>query len=211
MKTAKKCNYSYAGEIGFIDLSKNKVTKEPTEKYAQKWIGGRAINTWILLDRLDPETRWSDPENLLCFGVGTLAGTLAPGACRVSVDTKNAFNNGIGSANVGGFWGPELKFAGYDNLIVSGKAEKPVYLWIHDGKIEIRDAAFVWGKTTWEAEERIRDEFGDERIRVAAIGPAGENKVRSSCIICDGGCAAGGSGCGASHGIKESQGYCRPG
>lgn len=66
----------------------------------------------------------------------------------LSVDTKNAFNNGIGSANVGGFWGPELKFAGFDNLIVSGKAGKPVYLWIHDGKIEIRDAAFIWGKTT---------------------------------------------------------------
>jgi aldehyde:ferredoxin oxidoreductase len=203
MKTAKKYNYSYAGEIGFIDLSKSKVSKEPTEKYAQKWIGGRGINTWILFDRLDPETKWSDPENLLCFGVGTLAGTLAPGACRVSVDTKNAFNNGVGSANVGGFWGPELKFAGYDNLIVSGKAEKPVYLWIHDGVIEIRDAAFIWGKTTWETEERIRDELGDERIRVAAIGPAGENKVRSSCIICDRGCAAGGSGCGAVMGSKN--------
>jgi aldehyde:ferredoxin oxidoreductase len=149
MNTSKKDHYSYAGKIGFIDLSKSKVTKEPTEKYAQKWIGGRGINTWILLDRLDPETRWSDPENLLCFGVGALAGTLAPGACRVSVDTKSAFNKGIGSANVGGFWGPELKFAGFDNLIISGKAENPVYLWIHDGKIEIRDAAFIWGKTTW--------------------------------------------------------------
>ena len=138
------------------------------------------------------------------------AGTLAPGACRVSVDTKNAFNNGIGSANVGGFWGPELKFAGFDNLIVSGKAGKPVYLWIHDGKIEIRDAAFIWGKTTWETEERIRDELGDERIRVAAIGVAGENMVRSSCIICDGArCRWFWLRCG--HGIKESQGYCCPG
>jgi aldehyde:ferredoxin oxidoreductase len=203
MNTSKKDHYSYAGKIGFIDLSKSKVTKEPTEKYAQKWIGGRGINTWILLDRLDPETRWSDPENLLCFGVGALAGTLAPGACRVSVDTKSAFNKGIGSANVGGFWGPELKFAGFDNLIISGKAENPVYLWIHDGKIEIRDAAFIWGKTTWETEELIRDELGDERIRVAVIGPAGENKVRSSCIICDSGCAAGGSGCGAIMGAKN--------
>ena len=203
MNTSKKDHYSYAGEIGFIDLSKREVTTEPTEKYAEKWLGGRAINTWILLDRLNPETRWSDPENLLCFGVGALAGTLAPGACRVSVDTKSAFNKGIGSANVGGFWGPELKFAGFDNLIVSGKAEKPVYLWIHNGEIEIRDAAFIWGKTTWEAEERIRDELSDERIRVAAIGPAGENKVRSSCIICDRGCAAGGSGCGAVMGSKN--------
>ncbi len=104
-----------AGKILRVDLANSKVWTEPTEKYAKRWIGGRAINTWILLNELSPSVKWSDPANLLCFGVGALGGTLAPGACRVSVDTKNAFNNGIGSANVGGFWGPELKFAGFDN------------------------------------------------------------------------------------------------
>jgi aldehyde:ferredoxin oxidoreductase len=196
-------HYCYAGKILWIDLSHNKIWTEPTQKYAQRWIGGRAINTWILLNELDPKIRWFDPENLLCFGVGALAGTLAPGACRVSVDSKNAFNNGIGSANVGGFWGPELKFAGFDNLIISGKAKKPVYIWVHDGEIDIRDASSIWGKTTWETEKRIRKNLGDERIRVAAIGPAGENRVRSACIICDRGCAAGGSGCGAVMGSKN--------
>ena len=203
MKINLERPFSYAGEVAHINLSNGKVLKEPTEKYTREWIGGRAINTWILLDRMRPETNWSDPENLLCFGVGALAGTLAPGACRVSVDTKSAFNDGIGSANVGGFWGPELKFAGFDNLIISGKAERPVYLWINDGKIEIRDAGFIWGKTTWETERLVRDELGDERIRVAVIGPAGENLVRPSCIICDRGCAAGGSGCGAVMGSKN--------
>ena len=91
-------------------------------------------------------------------------------------------SNGIGSANVGGFWGAELKFAGYDNLVISGQAKTSSYIWIHDDKIEIKDASFIWGKTTWETEKLIRAKLGDERIRVASIGPAGENKVRSACI-----------------------------
>ena len=186
-----------------MTLVKAKQPKNPQKNMLKNGLAAGPSIPGFYLDRLDPETGSSDPENLLCFGVGTLAGTLAPGACRVSIDTKSAFNKGIGSANVGGFWGPELKFAGFDNLIVSGKAEKPVYLWIHNGEIEIKDAALIWGKTTWETEKLIRDELGDERVRVAVIGPAGENKVRSACIICDSGCAAGGSGCGAIMGAKN--------
>jgi aldehyde:ferredoxin oxidoreductase len=196
-------HYGYAGNILRINLTDNKIWIEPTEKYANRWIGGRAINTWILLNELNPEVKWNDPQNLLTFGVGVLVGTLAPGACRVSVDTKNAFNNGIGSANVGGFFGAELKFAGFDNIIINGKAKSPVYLWICNGKVEIRDATFLWGKTTWETEKEIRQNLNDERIRVAAIGPAGENLVKSACIITDRGCAAGGSGCGAVMGSKN--------
>jgi len=196
-------HYGYAGNILRINLTDNKIWIEPTEKYANRWIGGRAINTWILLNELNPEVKWNDPQNLLTFGVGVLVGTLAPGVCRVSVDTKNAFNNGIGSANVGGFFGAELKFAGFDNIIINGKAKSPVYLWICNGKVEIRDATFLWGKTTWETEKEIRQNLNDERIRVAAIGPAGENLVKSACIITDRGCAAGGSGCGAVMGSKN--------
>jgi aldehyde:ferredoxin oxidoreductase len=203
MKNINKKYYSYAGNILRINLTDSKVWTEPTEKYANRWIGGRSINTWILLNELNSNVKWSDPENLLTFGVGILVGTLAPGACRVSVDTKNAFNNGIGSANVGGFFGAELKFAGFDNIVISGKAERPVYLWIHDGEVEIKDAGFLWGNTTWETERKIRKNLNDERIRVAAIGPAGENLVKSACIIADRGCAAGGSGCGAVMGSKN--------
>ena len=190
-------NCTYAGKILRVNLTDGKIWTEPTEKYAKRWVGGRAINTWILLDELDPMVKWSDAENLLTFGVGVLVGTLAPGACRVSVDTKNAFNNGIGSANVGGFFGAELRYAGFDNVVIFGKAKKPVYLWINNGKVEIRDAASIWGKTTWDTEEWIRKKLRDERIRVAAIGPAGENLVLASSIMADRGCAAGGSGCGA--------------
>ena len=128
MKKTSDKHYGYAGNILRIDLTKNKIWTEPTEKYAKRWIGGRAINTWILLNELNPEVEWYSPQNLLAFGVGVLVGTLAGGACRVSVDTKNVFNNGIGSANVGGFFGAELKFAGFDNIIISGKAKSPVYI-----------------------------------------------------------------------------------
>lgn len=203
MTNSPRNNCGYAGKILRVNLTDGEIRTEPTEKYAKRWIGGRAINTWILLDELDPRVKWSDAENLLTFGVGVLVGTLAPGACRVSVDTKNAFNNGIGSANVGGFFGAELRYAGFDNVVIRGKAKTPVYLWINDGKVEIRDAASVWGKTTWDTEVWIRKKLGDERIRVAAIGPAGENLVRASSIMADRGCAAGGSGCGAIMGSKN--------
>jgi aldehyde:ferredoxin oxidoreductase len=196
-------HYGYAGNILRINLTNNKIWTEPTEKYANRWIGGRAINTWILLNELNPNVKWSDPENLLTFSVGVLVGTLAPGACRVSVDSKNVFNNGIGSANVGGFFGAELKFAGFDNIVISGKAKSPVYIWICNKNVEIRNAAYIWGKTTWETERGIRKNLKDEQIRVAAIGPAGENLVKSACIITDRGCAAGGSGCGAVMGSKN--------
>lgn len=199
----KNSDFGYAGNILRVDLTTRHIWTEPTEKYAQRWIGGRSINTWILLTELNPEIKWNDPENILAFGVGVLVGTLAPGACRVSIDTKNAFNNAMGSANVGGFFGAELKFAGFDNVIVTGKSEAPVYLWINDGKAELRDASQLWGKTTWQTEKIIREEFNDEQIKVACIGPAGENLVKSACIIADRGCAAGGSGCGAVMGSKN--------
>ena len=203
MKKTSDKYYGYAGNILRINLNNNKIWTEPTEKYSNRWIGGRAINTWILLNEVNPGVKWSDPENLLTFGVGVLVGTLAPGACRVSVDSKNVFNNGIGSANVGGFFGAELKFAGFDNIVISGKAKSPVYIWVCHGNVEIRDAVFLWGKTTWETERGIRNNLKDERIRVAAIGPAGENLVHSACIITDRGSAAGGSGCGAVMGSKN--------
>ena len=193
----------HAGQIGYVDLSSGQVRYEPTEAYAERWIGGRTLNTALVWDGLSPEVTWDDPRNVLAIGAGLLCGTLAPGTARVSVDSKNAFNNGMGSANVGGFFGAEMKFAGFDHLVITGKAARPVYLWVCDGQIEIRDADFLWGQTTWETEFRIRQSLGDERIRVATIGPAGENGVRSACIICDRGCAAGGSGCGAVMGVKN--------
>ncbi len=193
----------YGGRILHVDLSVGRVHCEKTRNYSKRWIGGRAVNTWMLLNRIAPGTLWNEPENILAFGVGALVGTLASGACRMSVDTLNVYNNALGSANVGGFFGAELKFAGYDNLIITGKAEKPVYLHISDSKVDICDAAIIWGKDTWETERTLRAFHGDQRLRIAAIGPAGENGVYQSCIICDRSAAAGGCGCGAVMGSKN--------
>jgi aldehyde:ferredoxin oxidoreductase len=192
-----------AGKILWVDLSNKRIWTEETMKYAQKTLGGRGINSLIMINKIPPNVKWSDPENLLCFGVGSLVGTLAPGACRVDISTINVFTGGKGSANIGGFWGPELKYAGFDNIIIVGKSDKPVYLIINNGVVEIRDASFVWGRGIYETEDILRDEIGDNHIEIAAIGPAGENRVRGSVIMVDTAAAAGGSGVGCVMGDKK--------
>lgn len=202
-KGLDKINGGLAGKILRVDLISKKISTEDTANYTKRFIGGRAINSLILLNEVQPKTKWSDPENILIFGVGRLVGTMAPAACRVSIDTVNAFNNGKGSANLGGHFGPELKYAGFDHVVIKGKAESPVYLWIHDGAAELRDASSIWGKTTYETEEILQKELGDDQIKVASIGPAGENLVRGSGIVADLGKVAGGSGVGCVMGSKK--------
>ncbi len=199
-KSIKGC---LAGKILWVDLSKDKFWCEDTENYALKTMGGRGINSLIMLERIQDNTKWTDPENLLCFGVGSMVGTMAPGACRVDISTINVFSGGKGSANVGGFWGPELKYAGYDNLIIIGKAKNPVYLYINDDDIQIRSAENLWGKDTFQTEEMLRAELRDKHIKIATIGPAGENRVKGSAIIVDTAKAAGGSGVGCVMGDKR--------
>ncbi len=201
--TGKRIQGGLAGKILRVDLGTGKIRKEETEKYAREFIGGRAVNSILLLNELDPKKGWSDPANLLIFGVGALVGTMTPGACRTSIETKNVFNNGKGSANVGGHFGPELKYAGFDHIVISGKSDKPVYLWVHQGEAELRDAASIWGKTTFSTEEILEDIHAPHRIRVASIGPAGENLVKGSAVICDRAKAAGGSGVGCVMGDKK--------
>ena len=192
-----------AGKILRVDLSTKNIWTEETEKYAEKTLGGRGINSLIMINDISPQVKWYDAENLLCFGVGALVGTMTPGACRTDVSTVNVFNGGKGSSNVGGFWGPELKYAGFDNLIIIGKSNKPVYLYINDSHIEIRDADFIWGKTILETERILRQKIGDNEIKIASIGPAGENRIRGSAIIIDTAKAAGGSGVGCVMGDKK--------
>jgi len=200
IKSIKGC---LAGKILRVNLTTEEIWNEDTYKYAKTILGGRGINSLIMVNEISTKTKWYDPDNLLCFGVGSLVGTIAPGACRVDISTINVFSGGKGSANVGGFWGPELKYAGYDNIIITGKAEKPVYLFINDDQVQIRDAQFIWGKTTFETENILRMEIGDENIAIATIGPAGENCVRGSAIMIDTAKAAGGSGVGCVMGDKK--------
>ncbi|GAB4113358.1 MAG: aldehyde ferredoxin oxidoreductase family protein [Candidatus Caldatribacteriota bacterium] len=192
-----------AGKILWVDLSRERIWTEPSQEYANLTLGGRGINSLIMLRNIKIGTKWSDPENLLCFGVGSLVGTMAPGACRVDVSTINVFNGGKGSANVGGSWGAELKYAGYDNLIIVGKSKKPVYLYISDSLVELRDAQYLWGKDVFTTEFILRKTLDKEEIEIAAIGPAGENLVRGSAIIVDTAKAAAGSGVGCVMGDKK--------
>ncbi|MFC1872891.1 aldehyde ferredoxin oxidoreductase family protein [Chloroflexota bacterium] len=195
--------YGYAGKVLRVDLSDGSVTYEPTMKYAQEWLGGGGIDQWILYNEVKPWITPYAPANRLTFGAGPLVGTMAPGSSRISAGSKNALTLGVGSSNCDSRLGPELKFAGYDHLIFQGKARRPVYLWIDDGRVEIRDATHLWGKTTWETVDSIRNELGDDEIHLLSIGPAGENIVRGACIIQNKGRAFGRCGLGGVMGSKN--------
>ncbi len=199
-----------AGRILRVDLTTGRIWTDDMARYAARFLGGLAVNSYILLSETAPGTTWSDPGNPLIFGPGCLDGTLAPAANRVSIDTINAFNGGKGSANIGGYFGPELKYAGFDHLVITGKAERPVYLWITDGHAELRDAGHLWGKTIRETEEHLHRELGDDRAVVAGIGPAGENLVRAAAIVERPVQSGGGVRRGLRHGRQEPQGGGRP-
>jgi len=171
------------GQILWVNLSSGMISKSPALEYNRKFLGGRGVNYWLLLKELPPEVSAFDPENVLVFGTGALVGTQAPGANRLNVASKNPLTGGIGAGSAGGYFAPELRFSGYDHLVIQGKAEKPVYLWINDDQVEIRDATHIWGKTTWETESMIKEELGKSDIQVVCIGPAGENLVRAACIV----------------------------
>jgi len=195
--------FAYAGKILRANLSTKKIFSEPTSKYAERFLGGRGINQWILFKETSPDIPALDPARPLIFGTGVLVGTAAPGACRYSVDSRNYLTGGVGSSNSGGHFGPELKFAGYDHITITGRSREPCYLWIDDGNVEIRNASHVWGETTWGTDDSIRKELGDDDIQLATIGPAGENLVRAACIINNGARAAGRCGLGSVMGSKH--------
>lgn len=195
--------YAYTGKILRVDLSTGSISIEPTMNYIQRWLGGRGINMSILYSELRAWTMPYEPANRMVIGAGPLVGTLAPAATRISIASKNVFSYGVGTSNCGGHFAPELKFAGYDHIVLQGRARKPVYLWIDDDHIELRDAYEIWGKTTWETDDLIKQDIGDEDIQILCIGPAGENLVRGACIIANRNRAAGKCGLGAVMGSKN--------
>lgn len=192
------------GKILHVDLSTGDIRIEtpPAELY-RLLVGGRALVAYLLLRDLPPGTDPLAPENLLIFAPGILQGSNLPAAGRHGVGGKSPLTGAIASSEAGGWWGHEFKRAGFDALVVRGRAEKPVYLWIHDGEAEIRPAAHLWGQATLPTQEAIRRELGDERVRIAQIGPAGENRVRYAAIMHDVNRAAGRNGLGALMGSKN--------
>ena len=198
-----KESFGWVGKILRVNLSAKTITYEPTESYASKTIGGRGMAQSILFDELDPSVEPLGPGNKVILGAGPLVGTLAPAAARLSVDWKNPQTGGVGSANVGGHFAPELKYAGFDSIVIEGQSASPVYLLIRDGEVQLHSASEIWGKTTWETQDILRQQAGDEKLRVACIGPAGENIVRGACLIVDRNRAAGRGGIGAVLGAKK--------
>ncbi|MEM2513724.1 MAG: aldehyde ferredoxin oxidoreductase family protein [Candidatus Bathyarchaeia archaeon] len=193
------------GKICWVDLSKKEVNYQPMDAaLARKYIGGIGLATKILWDETTSQTEPFSPENLLIFMVGPLTGTFVPSSSRYVVVGISPLTDILGIAHAGGNWAYELKHAGFEGIVVRGKSEKPVYLWIHDNTVEIKDAQHVWGLDTYETSELLQKET-DAKASVACIGPAGEKKVRISCIINDGraGRAAARCGLGALMGDKK--------
>lgn len=199
-------NYKgYAGKLLFLDLTRQKIApKQYPKDLAENYLGGAGLASRILYDMIQPGIDPLSPVNVVVVATGPLTGTLFPQASRYIVAAKSPLTGIWGESHAAGHFGPEMKFAGYDGVIISGRSETPVYLFIENGKAELLDAHELWGCTTSETEYKIREIHGsNDRIKVASIGQAGENLVRFAAIINDKGRAAARSGMGAVWGSKN--------
>jgi len=197
--------FGWAGTILRVDLTAGKINKQAfPDEWKAKFLGGRNLNSKILLDEVPPGADPLGPENKVIIGTGPLTGLLGPATGRFTVTAKSPLTGIHGDANGGGDFAPEIKYAGYDHIVISGKAERPIYLWIDDDTVEIRDASHLWGKTVFEADKIIkREDVGDREVKTLIIGPAGENLVRFACPIANLFRAPGRTGTGAVMGSKN--------
>lgn len=194
----------YMGKILHVNLTHCKVwADEPPDSFYRTYMGGPGIGLYYLLKRMKPHVDALSPDNVLVFANGLLAGTTGPSVCRYTVCARSPLTGTAGKAEAGGWWGPELKRAGWDAIVIRGASPEPVYLWIHNDRVEIRSASHLWGKTTAEVQDLIRQELGSDRIRIAQTGPAGENMVRFANIANELAHFNGRNGLGAVMGSKK--------
>ncbi|MCD6240545.1 aldehyde ferredoxin oxidoreductase family protein [Candidatus Bathyarchaeota archaeon] len=196
--------YGYSGKILRINLSENLVEVQSLEENIyRKFLGGTGLAAKILFEdkifNVDP----LDPANELVFSIGPFQGTGILGSSRVNISAKSPLTGIWGESTAGGSFGHTLKLAGFDAIVIQGKAEKPVYLWVHEGEAEIRDASKFWGMDSYEAHDRIKEEVEEPKASIATIGQAGENLVRMACIVIDKHAFAGRTGMGAVMGSKK--------
>jgi aldehyde:ferredoxin oxidoreductase len=195
--------YGWAGKILRVNLTAGSIRYETLEKDLRlNFIGGRGINSKILYDETSTTTSPFSPENVLIFGTSPLSGTSAPSTPRCTVTAKSPLTGILGDANFGGFFAPSLKSAGFDHIVITGKAKTPVYLHIENGTAKIKNGDHLFGKSTLETENTIRGEFRGKKIHIASIGPAGEKMVRTACVV-HGHNVAGRTGMGAVMGSKN--------
>jgi len=196
--------FGYNGKILHVDLTDSSWdVEEPSEQWYRTYMGGSALASYYLLKHLKPGTDPLSEDNVLVFACSVVCGAPLSGFNRFTVAAKSPHTGGYGEAEAGGYWAPEIKFAGFDAIVIQGRAPKPAYIWIHNSEVEIRDAASIWGTDNWETLERLRQELNEKRVRVASIGPAGEQMVPFACVANDMEHFNGRTGMGAVMGSKN--------
>ncbi len=195
---------AWAGKILRVNLTKGTVTTEPLNReWARDYVGSRGLGSKYLVSEIDPKVDPLSPDNKIIWATGPLTGTMASTGGRYTVITKGPLTGAIACSNSGGYWGAELKMAGWDMVIFEGKSPKPVYLCIQNDVVELRDASHLWGQSVWHTEEAIKKSLQDPLVRVSCIGKAGENHVLYASVVNDLHRAAGRSGVGAVMGSKN--------
>lgn len=176
--------YGYAGNILRIDLTEGKVAKTATSEYARSFLGGRGINAKLMFDESKAGVSAFDPDNPVIIGAGPLVGTGIIGGVRHEITTRSPEQvpEGFGNVGSGGSFGPEMKYAGYDHIVIKGKAKKPTYIYIENDDVLFKDASGLWGRGIFETNKLIREELGDPEVAILAIGQAGENLIRIATI-----------------------------
>ncbi len=196
--------YGYHGKILHVNLTTGSLTvEEPDEVFYRTYMGGSAMGLYYLLKNSPPGTDPLAPENTLALMDSVLTGLPIAGQSRMCATARSPLTGMVGDSQCGGFWPAELKFSGFDGIVIWGRAEQPVYLWVHDGQAELRDAAHLWGRVTHDVQRALEDELGDRRIQVLGIGPAGENGVRFAAMMNMSNRANGRTGMGAVMGSKN--------
>ena len=192
----------YAGKVLYINLSEKTICKKPTAPLTKQFLGGRGINIKLVYDHIEPKVDPFAPGNVLVLGTGPLTGT-CPSSGRMDVMAKSPMTQLLGNSNMGGYFSPELKFAGYDHVVIEGKAEHPTYIYIENDHIEFKDASDLWGKDVYQTPVLIKDELNKPEAKVVCIGPGGENLVRFATLQSELGNGAGRTGMGAVMGSKN--------
>ncbi len=195
---------AWAGKLLRVNLTAGTCTAEPLNMtWARQYLGSRGLGSKYLVEEVDPKVDPLSPDNKIIWATGPLTGTLASTGGRYTVITKGPLTGAIACSNSGGYWGAELKAAGWDMVIFEGRSPTPVYLYINDDVAELRDASHLWGKSVWETEETLKTSLQDPLLRISSIGRAGENQVLFACVVNDLHRAAGRSGVGAVAGSKN--------
>ncbi len=204
MNASSSSYKGYRGQSLVINLNNNSIKKISTDKeMIDKYLGGRGWAIKYLFDNLNQGIAPLEQENILVISLGPLTGTLAPSTARYTIASKSPLTGGIGYANAGGHFAPELAYAGYDAIFIHGKSKNPKYIFIKDEFVELKDAQHIWSKDTWETDELIKKELGDENFQILSIGQGGENLVRYSAIMNNLSRAAARTGVGAVMGSKN--------